>query len=238
LPSRKAFSIAEIEKLVAIIRNNSSAIVMVDNCYGEFVEKCEPIDVGADLIMGSLIKNPGGSIAPTGGYVAGKKDLVDLVAMRLTAPGVGMEIGSYEHSYRNFYQGLFMAPHIVAQARKGGLLIAATMESLGYKVLPSYTEEGGDVVRVIDFCDKDKMIKFCQAVQSASPVDAFALPIPWAMPGYDSDVIMAAGTFVQGSSIELSADAPVREPFSLYVQDGVTYEHTKIALLKCLEAII
>ena len=233
--SRKAFSISDIEKLVAYVHKNSSAYVVVDNCYGEFVEKCEPTDVGADLIIGSLIKNPGGSLAPTGGYVAGKKDLVEMVSMRLTAPGVGAEIGSYEHTYRNFYQGLFIAPHVVAQARKGGLLITATMESLGYKVFPSFDDQGGDIVRVIDFCDKEKMIKFCQAVQCASPVDGFALPVPWDMPGYDSAVIMAAGTFVQGSSIELSADAPVRPPYSLYVQGGITYEHTKIALLRCLK---
>ena len=176
-------------------------------------------------------------MAPTGGYIAGKKALVDLAAMRLTAPGIGAEVGSYEHTYRNFYQGLFMAPHIVAQARKGGLLVAAVLGSLGYGVFPSADDETGDIVRVIDFGDKNKMIAFCQAVQAASPVDGFATPEPWDMPGYNNQVIMAAGTFVQGSSIELSADAPVRPPYSLYVQGGITYEHTRIALERCLIAL-
>ena len=233
---RKGFSIDIIGDMIAAVRTLTATPVIVDNCYGEFAETLEPTDVGADLIMGSLIKNPGGAIAPTGGYVCGKENLVDNVAMRLTAPGVGAEIGSYEHSYRNFYQGLFMAPHVVAQARKGGLLIAAVMEELGYCVFPSVTEEAGDIVRVIDFGDKDKMIAFCQAVQAASPIDGFATPMPWDMPGYDDQVIMAAGTFVQGSSIELSADAPIRPPYSLYVQGGITYEHSKIALARCLES--
>ena len=214
----------------------SDSPILIDNCYGEFVEKLEPAEVGANLIMGSLIKNPGGALAPTGGYVAGDKSLVDKIAMRLTAPGVGSEIGSYEHSYRNFYQGLFVAPHVVAQARKGGLLIAAVMEKLGYKVFPSAEDDAGDIVRVVDFDDKNKMISFCRAVQASSPIDGFALPEPWDMPGYEDKVIMAAGTFVQGSSIELSADAPVRPPYSLYIQGGITYEHTKIALTRCLES--
>lgn len=233
---RRAFSVGEVGEIIQKARKHTDAHILVDNCYGEFVETVEPSDVGADLIMGSLIKNPGGSIAPTGGYLCGKKQLVESAAMRLTAPGVGSEIGSYEHSYRSFYQGLFMAPHVVAQARKGGLLIAGVMEKLGYSVFPSACDSAGDIVRVIDFKDKDKMIAFCQAVQTASPVDSFALPMPWDMPGYEDQVIMAAGTFVQGSSIELSADAPVRQPYSLYIQGGITYEHTKIALERCLHA--
>lgn len=232
---RKGFSVSDIGEMIAIARKLTDVPVIVDNCYGEFAETIEPTEVGADLIMGSLIKNPGGALAPTGGYVCGKRELVDAVAMRLTAPGVGAEIGSYEHSYRNFYQGLFMAPHVVAQARKGGLLIAAVMEALGYEVFPSAAEEAGDIVRVIDFNDREKMIAFCQAVQTASPIDGYATPMPWDMPGYDDQVIMAAGTFVQGSSIELSADAPVRPPYSLYVQGGITYEHSKIALTRCLK---
>lgn len=234
---RKGFSIAVIGDMISTVKQRSDAFVIVDNCYGEFVEPSEPTDVGADLIMGSLIKNPGGALAPTGGYVCGKKTFVDAVSMRLTAPGVGAEIGSYEHTYRNFYQGLFLAPHTVAQARKGGLLIAAVMESLGYTVFPSAAEKAGDIVRVIDFNDEKKMIAFCQAVQTASPIDGFAKPMPWDMPGYEDQVIMAAGTFVQGSSIELSADAPVRPPYSLYVQGGVTYEHSKIAIERCLQQI-
>ncbi|MBQ7227618.1 MAG: methionine gamma-lyase family protein [Clostridia bacterium] len=234
---RKGFSINDIAEAVQFVKNRTDAPIIIDNCYGEFVETREPTDVGADLIIGSLIKNPGGALAPTGGYVAGKKDLVDKVAMRLTAPGVGAEVGSYEHSYRNFYQGLFIAPHVVAQARKGGLLVAGVMEELGYGVFPSAKEDAGDIVRVIDFGNEEKMIKFCQSIQSASPVDGFALPMPWDMPGYEDQVIMAAGTFVQGSSIELSADAPVRPPYSLYVQGGITYEHTKIALLKSLQSL-
>ena len=232
---RKGFSIKEIENVIKEIRELSDAPVVVDNCYGEFAERREPSEVGANLIIGSLIKNPGGALAPTGGYVAGDKKLTEQVAMRLTAPGIGTEIGSYEHSYRNYYQGLFLAPHIVAQARKGGLLFAAVMEELGYSVFPSAGDNAGDIVRVIDFNDKDKMIKFCQAVQTASPIDGYARPEPWDMPGYDDPVIMAAGTFVQGSSIELSSDAPIRPPYSLYIQGGITYEHAKIALKRCLE---
>lgn len=234
---RKGFTVEEIGGVIEKVRAYSGAPVIVDNCYGEFVEVREPSEVGADLCIGSLIKNPGGALAPTGGYVVGRKDLIDKVAMRLTAPGVGSEIGSYEHSYRNFYQGLFLAPHVVAQARKGGLLVAAVLEKLGYSVFPSASDSGGDIVRVIDFNDKDKMIRFCQAVQTASPIDGFAVPEPWDMPGYRDQVIMAAGTFVQGSSIELSADAPVRPPFSLYMQGGITYEHTKIALMHCLQTL-
>ncbi len=233
---RKGFSVDEIGSVIDFVRKYTDAPVVVDNCYGEFAEEKEPSEAGADLIIGSLIKNPGGALAPTGGYIAGKADLTDKAAMRLTAPGIGTEIGSYEHSYRNYYQGLFLAPHIVAQARKGGLLFAAVMENLGYKVFPCANDNVGDIVRVIDFNDKEKMIKFCQAVQCASPVDGYARPEPWDMPGYDDQVIMAAGTFVQGSSIELSADAPVRAPYSLYIQGGITYEHAKIALKRCVEA--
>lgn len=233
---RKGFSVNEIRSIINEARNYSAAPVVVDNCYGEFAEKSEPSEVGANLIIGSLIKNPGGALAPTGGYIAGDAALVEKAAARLTAPGIGTEIGSYEHSYRNFYQGLFLASHIVAQARKGGLLIAAVMEELGYDVFPSADTDVGDIVRVIDFNDKDKMIRFCQAVQCASPIDGFARPEPWDMPGYDDQVIMAAGTFVQGSSIELSSDAPVRPPYSLYIQGGITYEHAKIALKRCLAA--
>lgn len=235
---RKAFSIAEIEDIISFVRKMTDAPVAVDNCYGEFVEEREPTDVGADIVMGSFIKNPGGAIAPTGGYIAGRRDLIEKAGMRLTAPGVGTEIGSYEHTYRTFFQGLFLAPHVVAQARKGGLLFAGALESLGYNVYPSASDSSGDIVRVVDFGDKEKMMAFCRAVQAASPIDAAARPDPWAMPGYDDEVIMASGSFIQGSSIELSADAPVRPPYSLYIQGGMTYEHAKIALKRCLKTLI
>ena len=234
---RKAYSIDELENIISFVRRFTTAPVIVDNCYGEFVETREPTDVGADLVMGSLIKNPGGTIAPTGGYIAGKEELTRKAGMRLTAPGVGTEIGSYEHSYRTFFQGLFLAPHVVAEARKGGLLFAGALESLGISVFPSADDPTGDIVRVADFGDKEKMIAFCRAVQAASPIDAFARPDPWAMPGYDDEVIMASGSFIQGSSIELSADAPVRPPYSLYIQGGATFEHAKIALKRCLETL-
>lgn len=235
---RKGFSISKIEEIIRIIKRHTTAPVVIDNCYGEFVEEAEPTDAGADIIIGSLIKNPGGSLAPTGGYVAGKTELVDKISMRLTAPGIGMEVGSYENSYRTFFQGFFMAPHTVCQAKKGGLLIASVMEKMGYKVYPGAHDSDGDIVKVIDFNDKEKMIRFCQAVQAASPVESFATPEPWAMPGYDADIIMASGSFIQGSSIELSADAPVKPPYSLYIQGGITYEHTRIALLKCLNTLL
>ena len=236
---RSGFSISKLRDIISVIKKLTNCPVIVDNCYGEFVEEREPTDVGADIIIGSLIKNPGGALAPTGGYIAGSSELIKTIGMRLTAPGIGTEVGSYENSYRNFFQGLFVAPHVVCQAKKGGLLIAAVMEKLGYKVYPSaYDIHGdGDIVKVIDFNDKDKMIKFCQAVQASSPIDSFAAPEPWAMPGYENEIIMASGSFVQGSSIELSADAPVKPPYSLYIQGGITYEHTKIALMRCLKTI-
>ena len=234
---RKGYSINEIADVIKLIRKYTGAPIAVDNCYGEFVEEREPTDVGADIVIGSLIKNPGGAIAPTGGYVAGRRDMIEKIGMQLTAPGVGTEIGSYEHTYRTFFQGLFLAPHIVAQARKGGLLLAGVLEKLGYAVYPPASDNSGDIVRVADFGDKEKMLAFCRAVQAASPIDANARPDPWAMPGYDDEVIMASGSFIQGSSIELSADAPVRPPYSLYIQGGMTYEHAKIALKRCLNSL-
>lgn len=234
---RKSFSIKQISDIIKVIRMHTDAPIMIDNCYGEFSEALEPIDVGADIIVGSLIKNPGGAIAPTGGYIAGKGELIEKISMRFTAPGIGSEVGSYEGSYRPFFQGFFTAPHVVCQAKKGGLLIAAVMEKLGYRVYPPVSSDSSDIVKVVDFGDKDKMIRFCQAVQAASPIESFAMPEPWAMPGYDAEVIMASGSFVQGSSIEFSADAPVKPPYSLYIQGGIIYEHTKIALLRCLTAV-
>ena len=235
---RSAVTISKFDDIIKFIRQYSpKSVIMVDNCYGEFVEKLEPSDVGADLIVGSLIKNPGGGLAPTGGYIAGKAEFVDLVAGRLTAPGIGMEVGSYNSSYQYFYQGLFMAPHVVAQAMKASMLFSAVFSSYGYDVMPKPNKLGADIITSIKFNNADELIKFCQAVQQCSPIDSFVLPEPWDMPGYNHKVIMAAGTFVQGASIEMSADSPIKEPYIAYFQGSLTYEHAKIALKKCLELI-
>ena len=212
--------------------------LMVDNCYGEFVREKEPTDFGADVCVGSLIKNPGGGIAPTGGYVVGKKDAVERVAWRLTAPGLGRELGSYAGDYRPFYQGLFMAPHTVAQAVKTALLAARLFEDLGMKVTPSSTEQRADIIQAIELQTPERLVAFCQGIQAASPVDSFALPEPWDMPGYDDPVVMAAGTFVAGASIELSADGPMRAPYTAYMQGGLTYTHGRIAMAEALGRMI
>lgn len=235
---RNAFSIIEIAQIIEFIRNNSNnAQIVVDNCYGEFVDKMEPLEVGADIIIGSLIKNPGGGLAPTGGYIAGKTDLIEKIGYRLTAPGVGLEIGSYNGGYQAFYQGFFMAPHVTAQAIKGSILFGAAYEKLGYETLPKAKDTCNDIIRSIKFNTESELVAFCQAIQATSPIDSFAVPYPWAMPGYSHEVIMAAGTFVQGASIELSADSPIVEPYIAYLQGGLTYEHVKIALKNCLERI-
>lgn len=212
--------------------------LMVDNCYGEFVCKEEPTDYGADLCVGSLIKNPGGGIAPTGGYITGKTEDVERIAYRLTAPGLGRELGSYAATYRPFYQGLFMAPHTVAQALKTALLAAKVFESLGFATTPASTERRADIIQAIRFEKPELLVAFCQGIQTASPVDSMALPEPWDMPGYDDPVVMAAGTFVAGASIELSADGPMRPPYTAYMQGGLTYTHGKIALTEALERMI
>jgi len=209
--------------------------LMVDNCYGEFVRENEPTDCGADLCVGSLIKNPGGGIAPTGGYVAGKAALVERVACRLTAPGLGRELGSYAASYRPFYQGLFMAPHTVAQALKTALLTSRVFENLGIETSPASTETRADIIQAVKMGTPERLVAFCQGLQTASPVDSMALPEPWDMPGYEDPVVMAAGTFVAGASIELSADGPIRPPYTAYMQGGLTYSHGKIALTEALE---
>ncbi|MBP5242580.1 MAG: methionine gamma-lyase family protein [Clostridia bacterium] len=233
---RDAFSVEEIGEMCAFTRKNGfEGCIFVDNCYGEFVEKREPTEVGADLIAGSLIKNPGGGFAPTGGYVVGKQKYVDLVAKRLTAPSVGGEIGSYAFGYQYFYQGFFLSPHVVNQALKGSLLIGKCMERLGYENFPSLDKTPADITRAIRFSTAEELVSFIQAVQAASPVDGFVTPEAWDMPGYDDKVIMAAGTFVGGASIELSADAPVRPPYTAYFQGGLTYEHCRYALAKILE---
>ena len=210
---------------------------MVDNCYGEFVEKIEPTDVGADLIAGSLIKNIGGGIAPTGGYVAGRADLVELVSYRLTAPSLGMEEGSYVYGYLPYYQGLFLAPSAVKNALKGSLLFAKAYTKLGFETLPRDDMPPYDIVTSIKLGSADKLIDFCGAIQEISPIDSNVKPMPWDMPGYQDQVIMAAGAFVQGSSIELSADSPIKEPYIVYVQGGLTYEHAYLAVLHTLETL-
>ncbi len=208
--------------------------LMVDNCYGEFVCKDEPTDYGADICVGSLIKNPGGGIAPTGGYVAGKLDKVERIAGRLTAPGLGRELGSYAASYRPFYQGLFMAPHTVAQALKTALLASRLFDNLGFETSPSSREARADIIQAIKMETPERLVAFCQGIQTASPVDSMAMPEPWDMPGYDDQVVMAAGTFVAGASIELSADGPIRAPYTAFMQGGLTYIHGRIALSEAL----
>ena len=235
---RKALCIDQIENVCKFVKKISpKSWIMVDNCYGEFVEEKEPTEVGADVVMGSLIKNAGGGLAPTGGYIAGKSEAIDLIAKRFTCPSLGTEVGSYEIGYRMFFQGLFMAPHTVCQAMKGSLLISKLAEIKGYKAIPSTEENSSDIVRSIVFNDEAKLVSFVQTIQKYSPVDSFALPMPWDMPGYKDQVIMAAGTFVAGSSIELSCDSPIRPPYVAYFQGGLTYEHVKMVAEKLLSIL-
>ena len=235
----KALSISELESIYSIVKKAlPNTIIITDNCYGEFTDLVEPTSVGADVIVGSLIKNPGGGIAPTGGYIAGKKELIEQIGGRFTSPSVGLEIGSYIASYIPFYQGLFLAPRVTANAMKGAVLCSYVFQKLGYKTVPSYKEIPGDIICSINFNTADELIQFCQTIQTASPVDSNVLPFPWDMPGYDHQVIMAAGTFIQGASIELSADAPIKEPYIAYMQGGITYEHIKIAIAEVLAKIV
>lgn len=235
---RQAISVEKVGEIIAFVKKISpKTLVLVDNCYGEFVEKIEPTDVGADLIAGSLIKNIGGGIAPTGGYVAGRADLVELVSYRLTAPSLGMEEGSYVYGYLPYYQGLFLAPSAVKNALKGSLLFAKVYTKLGFETLPRDDMPPFDIVTSIKLGSADKLIDFCGAIQEISPIDSNVKPMPWDMPGYQDQVIMAAGAFVQGSSIELSADSPIKEPYIVYVQGGLTYEHAYLAVLHTLETL-
>ncbi len=236
--SRDALTIDEIEKICKFVRKYTSAPIMVDNCYGEFVDKKEPTEVGADLMVGSLIKNCGGGIAPTGAYIAGKQELIDKISYRFSSPSLGLEVGSYEYGYRLFYEGLFLAPHVTCQALKGCQLMSAAFSEIGYNVLPKSDHLAGDIITSVMLNDEKKLISLCQIIQSVSPVDSFVSPEPWDMPGYKDKIIMAAGTFVAGASIELSCDAPIRPPYTLYIQGGITYEHVKIALKKCLESLV
>lgn len=234
--SRKALSPFDMKEVFEKIKQLSKATtIVVDNCYGEFVDTIEPTDVGADVIVGSLIKNPGGGLAPTGGYIVGKEDAIDRIATRYTNPSLKLEVGSYEMGYRLFYQGLFMSPHTVAQALKGSLLIGQIMEDKGYTVIPSNDDIPQDIVKSVVFNNEDDLVKFVQTVQKISPVDGYVLPMPWDMPGYTDKVIMAAGTFVGGSSIEFSCDGPIRPPYIAYFQGGLTYEHVKVFAEKLLE---
>jgi len=236
---RDAFTVDEIGEMCRFVRQNGfEGCIFVDNCYGEFVERSEPTEVGADLIVGSLIKNPGGGLAPTGGYIVGKEEYVLQVENRLTAPSVGGEVGSYAYGYQYYFQGLFLAPHTVAQALKGGLLIGGCLEVLGYENFPQADKMPADITRAVRFHTEAELTGFIQSVQECSPVDSFVTLEAWDMPGYDCKVIMAAGTFVQGASIELSADAPIRTPYTAYFQGGLTYEHCKIACEYVLKKLL
>lgn len=234
--NRKALAPSDMEEVFKLIKKLSpNSFIVVDNCYGEFIDKLEPTDVGADVIMGSLIKNPGGGLAQTGGYIAGSEKAIDLIATRYTNPSLKLEVGSYEMGYRMFYQGFFLAPHVVAQSLKGALLIGAVMEEKGFKVSPSNDIIMQDIVKAVSFDKAEDLIKFVQTVQTSSPVDGYVVPMPWDMPGYKDQVIMAAGTFVGGASIELSCDGPIRKPYIAYIQGGLTYEHVKVLAEKLLE---
>ena len=236
---RKSFLVSEIGEIISVIKEiRSDVCVFVDNCYGELIDTIEPTDVGADLIAGSLIKNLGGGIAPTGGYIAGKKKYVEQAAYRLTTPGIGGECGSTFGVMRQFYQGLFLAPHIVMEALKGAVFCARIMEIAGFEVLPKYNDKRSDIIQAIKFNDREKLIQFCKGIQKGSPIDSYVECEPWAMPGYNDEVIMAAGAFIQGSSIELSADAPIREPYIAYLQGGLTFDHAKIGVLISLNSIL
>ena len=237
--NRRAFGIADIEKIIKTIRElNADANILVDNCYGEFVETLEPTDVGADLIAGSLIKNPGGGLAPTGAYIAGRADLVERAALRMTTPGIGGECGSTLGNNRLMYQGFFMAPHIVAQALKTAAFCAAMMEALGFKTSPNAIDTRHDIIQMIEFGSAEKLLKFCTGIQHGSPVDSYVTPVPWAMPGYEDEVVMAAGAFIQGSSIELSCDGPMRAPFLGFMQGGLTYESGKLGVMLAANEIL
>ena len=237
--TRPSYSVDEIGELIAFIKERRPDVIcMVDNCYGEFVETREPSDVGADMIVGSLIKNPGGGLAPIGGYIAGREDLIENCAYRLTSPGLGKEVGASLGVMQSFYQGFFLSPFIVSGALKGAIFAANVYEKLGFPVIPNGTEERHDIIQAVTLGSEEGVVAFCQGIQAAAPVDSYVTPIPWAMPGYDSDVIMAAGAFVQGSSIELSADGPIKPPYAVYFQGGLTWAHAKLGILKSLQCML
>lgn len=237
--NRKALSAEEIGEICAAIRSVSPLVkIMVDNCYGEFTGEHEPTEYGVDLMAGSLIKNPGGGLAPTGGYIVGKKELVDNAAMRLTTPGIGGECGATMGNSRLLFQGLFMAPHIVAQAVKTAVFCSAMMKAIGFESSPAPEDDRNDIIQMVTLKDPENMKKFCRGIQAGAPVDSYVTPEPWQMPGYNVPVIMAAGAFIQGSSIELSADGPMREPYTLYVQGGITYESGKLGIMMAVSEML
>ncbi|MCD8397807.1 MAG: methionine gamma-lyase family protein [Lachnospiraceae bacterium] len=237
--TRPTLSVAQIGEAIAFVKQlRPDIICMVDNCYGEFVERIEPGELGADMVVGSLIKNPGGGLAPAGGYIAGTLACVEQCAFRLTSPGLGREVGANFGVMQSFYQGLFLAPTVTAAALKGAIFAANVYEKLGFSVVPNGTEERHDIIQAVEFGFPEGVIAFCEGIQSAAPVDSYVTPEPWAMPGYDSDVIMAAGAFVQGSSIELSADGPIKPPYAVYFQGGLTWPHAKLGILKSLQRLV
>ena len=237
--TRPTLSVARIGELIKFVKEiKPDVICMVDNCYGEFVETIEPTDVGADMCVGSLIKNPGGGLAPIGGYIVGTKECIERAAARLTSPGLGKEVGASLGVISSFYQGFFLAPTVTAGALKGAIFAANVYEKLGYGVVPNGTESRHDIIQAVAFGTPEGVIEFCKGIQAAAPVDSYVVPEPWAMPGYDSDVIMAAGAFVQGSSIELSADAPIKPPYAVYFQGGLTWNHAKFGILMSLQKLV
>ena len=237
--TRPTLSVARIGELISFIKSiKPEVICMVDNCYGEFVETIEPTDVGADMIVGSLIKNPGGGLAPIGGYIVGRKDCIERAAYRLSAPGLGKEVGASLGLNQSFYQGFFLAPTVVAGALKGAVFAANIYEKLGFDVIPNGTESRHDIIQAITFGKPEGVIAFCQGIQAAAPVDSYVAPEPWDMPGYDAPLIMAAGAFVQGSSIELSADGPIKPPYAVYFQGGLTWYHAKLGILMSLQKLV
>ena len=237
--TRPTFSVRQIGELIAFLKSVKPDIIcMVDNCYGEFVETIEPSDVGADMVVGSLIKNPGGGLAPIGGYICGRKDLVERCAYRLSAPGLGQEVGANLGLLPSMYQGFFLAPTVVAGALKGAIFAANLYERMGFRCIPDSTCSRHDIIQAVELGSREAMVAFCKGIQSAAPVDSYADPIPWAMPGYDDEVIMAAGAFVQGSSIELSADGPIRPPYAVYFQGGLTWYHAKLGILLSVQKLM
>ena len=237
--TRPSFNVAEIDQMISFVKEiKPDLVVFVDNCYGEFVEEQEPCHVGADLMAGSLIKNPGGGLAKTGGYIVGKKQWVEACSYRMTSPGIGAEAGASLYSLQEMYQGFFLAPHVVGQALKGAVFTAAMLEQLGMNSSPKWNAKRTDLIQSVQFDDRDKMVSFCQAIQFASPINSYVTPHPSYMPGYEDDVIMAAGTFIQGASIELTADGPLRPPYVAYVQGGLTYAHVKMAICLAIDHLI
>mgnify|MGYP000442367691 FL=1 len=237
--TRPTFSVKQIAELIAFVKKVKPSVkVMVDNCYGEFVETEEPSDYGADMVVGSLIKNPGGGLAPIGGYICGTKECVDRCSYRLSAPGLGQEVGASLGVLTSFYQGFFLAPTVVAGAVKGAIFAANIYEKLGFKVVPNATEDRHDIIQAVELKSEKGMLAFCKGIQEAAPVDSYVTPVPGDMPGYESQVIMAAGAFVQGSSIELSADGPIREPYAVFFQGGLTWAHAKVGILMSLQEML